>query len=74
MSKAVFAAAELAAGLTLAAGDVHAQAGFLSHRTNLDPITLASGKPLAKLLAQYTDEMSFLFDQLGLTAPKAPTP
>jgi hypothetical protein len=28
-------------------GDAHAQAGLLSHRTDLSPITLASGKPLA---------------------------
>jgi prolyl oligopeptidase len=33
-----------------------------------------AGKPLAKVLAQYTDELSFLFHQLGLKAPKAPTP
>ena len=48
MSKSALAAAALAAGLTLAAGDAHAQAGLLSHRTDLDPITLASGKPLTK--------------------------
>ena len=48
MCKAVVAAAALAAGLTLAADDAQAQAGLLSHRTDLDPITLASGKPLAK--------------------------
>lgn len=29
-------------------GNAHAQAGLLSHRTDLDPITLASGKPLTK--------------------------
>jgi prolyl oligopeptidase len=28
-----------------------------------------AGKPLAKILAQYTDEMSFLFSQLGVKAP-----
>lgn len=28
-------------------GNAHAQAGLLSHRTDLEPITLASGKPLA---------------------------
>jgi prolyl oligopeptidase len=28
-----------------------------------------AGKPLAKVLAQYTDEMSFLFQQLGMKAP-----
>ena len=49
MSRIVFAAAALAAGMALTpTGDVHAQAGLLSHRTDLDPITLASGKPLAK--------------------------
>jgi prolyl oligopeptidase len=30
-----------------------------------------AGKPLAKIIAQYTDELSFLFSQLGV---KAPTP
>jgi prolyl oligopeptidase len=29
-----------------------------------------AGKPLAKILAQYTDELSFLFSQLGVKAPK----
>jgi hypothetical protein len=29
-------------------GDVRAQAGLLSGRTDLEPITLASGQPLAK--------------------------
>ena len=28
-----------------------------------------AGKPLAKLLAQYTDELAFLFGQLGVKAP-----
>jgi prolyl oligopeptidase len=30
-----------------------------------------AGKPLGKIIAQYTDELSFLFSQLGV---KAPTP
>lgn len=39
----------VAATLAVAgSGAAHAQAGLLSHRTDLDPITLASGKPLAK--------------------------
>ena len=43
------AAAVLATGLvTLAASDAHAQAGLLTHRTDLAPINLASGQPLAK--------------------------
>lgn len=42
---AVTATAGLLAG---AAGDAYAQAGLLSGRKDLDPITLASGKPLAK--------------------------
>jgi prolyl oligopeptidase len=29
-----------------------------------------AGKPLGKLLAQHTDELAFLFQQLGMTAPK----
>lgn len=38
----------MAAAATLAAAnDAHAQAGLLSHRKDLAPITLASGKPLA---------------------------
>lgn len=41
--------AAVAATLAVAgSGNAHAQAGLLSHRTDLDPITLASGKPLAK--------------------------
>jgi len=28
-----------------------------------------AGKPLTKLVAQYTDEFAFLFWQLGLSAP-----
>jgi prolyl oligopeptidase len=28
-----------------------------------------AGKPMAKLIAQYTDEFSFLFEQLGMHAP-----
>jgi prolyl oligopeptidase len=28
-----------------------------------------AGKPIAKLIAQYTDELSFLFEQLGMSAP-----
>lgn len=35
------------AGTVAAASDAHAQAGLLSHRKDLAPITLASGKPLA---------------------------
>jgi prolyl oligopeptidase len=30
-----------------------------------------AGKPLAKIIAQYTDEFSFLFEQLGISAPSA---
>ena len=35
------------AGTVAAASDAHAQARLLSHRKDLAPITLASGKPLA---------------------------
>jgi prolyl oligopeptidase len=28
-----------------------------------------AGKPLAKIIAQYTDEFSFLFAELGISAP-----
>ena len=28
-----------------------------------------AGKPMAKIIAQYTDEFSFLFEQLGMSAP-----
>ncbi|MFO1087661.1 MAG: hypothetical protein U1E21_24135 [Reyranellaceae bacterium] len=35
------------AGTVAETGDAHAQAGLLSHRKDLAPITLASGKPLA---------------------------
>lgn len=28
-----------------------------------------AGKPIAKVIAQYTDELTFLFEQLGMTAP-----
>lgn len=28
-----------------------------------------AGKPIAKLIAQYTDELAFLFEQLGMKAP-----
>jgi hypothetical protein len=37
----------LAAGTVAIASDAHAQAGLLSGRKDLAPITLASGKPLA---------------------------
>lgn len=34
-----------------------------------------AGKPIAKLIAQYTDELTFLFEQLGMAAPDdAPAP
>jgi hypothetical protein len=36
------------AAMAASGGDAHAQAGLLTHRTDLEPITLASGKPLAK--------------------------
>ena len=40
--------AAMAAGLAMtASAKAHAQAGLLSGRTDLEPITLASGKPLA---------------------------
>jgi hypothetical protein len=42
-------AAAVVAGLALAgSGDAYAQAGLLSGRTDLEPITLASGKPLTQ--------------------------
>jgi prolyl oligopeptidase len=28
-----------------------------------------AGKPMAKVIAQYTDELSFLFEELGMTTP-----
>ena len=28
-----------------------------------------AGKPMAKIIAQYTDEFSFLFEQLGVQTP-----
>jgi len=31
-----------------------------------------AGKPMAKIIAQYTDEFSFLFEQLGMSAPPPP--
>ena len=47
MRRTIFAAA-MSAGLAMASsGTAHAQAGLLSGRTDLEPITLASGKPLA---------------------------
>ena len=46
MLRTVLAAA-LAAGTVGTASDVYAQAGLLSGRKDLAPITLASGKPLA---------------------------
>ena len=46
MRRAFFAA--MMAGLAVSSsGTAHAQAGLLSGRTDLEPITLASGKPLA---------------------------
>ena len=48
MIRSMLPALIVAAATTVAvAGDAHAQAGLLSHRTDLAPITLASGKPLA---------------------------
>ena len=45
----ILPAAAVAALATLAmAADAHAQAGLLTKRTDLAPITLASGKPLAE--------------------------
>jgi hypothetical protein len=46
MLRTVLAVA-LAAGTVAIASDAHAQAGLLSGRKDLAPITLASGKPLA---------------------------
>lgn len=47
--RSMLGAAAVAATLVVtASGNAHAQAGLLSHRTDLEPITLASGKPLAK--------------------------
>ena len=48
MINKLLAAVAVTAAATLAhVGDAHAQAGLLGHRTDLEPITLASGKPLA---------------------------
>ena len=48
MIERMLPAVVMAAAATLAvASDAHAQAGLLSHRKDLAPITLASGKPLA---------------------------
>jgi hypothetical protein len=45
----IFTTLALAASVAaMSAGTAHAQAGLLSGRTDLDPITLASGQPLAK--------------------------
>ena len=47
MNRALPVALAALAGIVAAASDAHAQAGLLSHRKDLAPITLASGKPLA---------------------------
>ena len=47
MRRAFFAAAMMAGLAVASSGTAHAQAGLLSGRTDLEPITLASGKPLA---------------------------
>ena len=47
MRRAIFAAAMMAGLAVSSSGTAHAQAGLLSGRTDLEPITLASGKPLA---------------------------
>ena len=47
MRRAFFAAAMVAGLAVASSGTAHAQAGLLSGRTDLEPITLASGKPLA---------------------------
>ena len=48
MIERMLTAVVIATAATLAvASDAHAQAGLLSHRKDLAPITLASGKPLA---------------------------
>jgi hypothetical protein len=48
MIRNVFAAALTAGALVAASDAAFAQAGLLSGRTDLEPITLASGKPLTK--------------------------
>ena len=47
MRPAIFATAMVAGLAVASSGTAHAQAGLLSGRTDLEPITLASGKPLA---------------------------
>ena len=47
MRRATFATAMVAGLAAASSGTAHAQAGLLSGRTDLEPITLASGKPLA---------------------------
>ena len=47
MRRAIFATAMVAGQAMASSGTAHAQAGLLSGRTDLEPITLASGKPLA---------------------------
>ena len=47
MRRAIFATAMVAGLAAASSGTAHAQAGLLSGRTDLEPITLASGKPLA---------------------------
>ena len=47
MRRAFFATAMVAGLAVASSGTAHAQAGLLSGRTDLEPITLASGKPLA---------------------------
>ena len=47
MRRTIFATAMVAGLAVAASGTAHAQAGLLSGRTDLEPITLASGKPLA---------------------------
>ena len=47
MRRAIFATAMVAGLAVASSGTAHAQAGLLSGRTDLEPITLASGKPLA---------------------------
>jgi hypothetical protein len=48
MMRTLFAAATVAAIAAGSSAEVRAQAGLLGGRTDLEPITLASGKPMTK--------------------------
>jgi hypothetical protein len=48
MKNALFGSALILATASFSSGEAYAQAGLLSGRTDLEPLTLASGQPLAE--------------------------